>query len=88
MKSDSGDATAWVASPPSDQETKSYVIPFKTSDAGALSDRGAAYQALGLHGWHYDKIECDEPGLPRLLQRFALPPYQPLHLPQRKFRLR
>src|SRR6201987_1933226 len=28
---------------------------------------GAAYQALGLHGWHYDKIECDEPGLPRLV---------------------
>ena len=28
---------------------------------------GAAYQALNLHGWHYDKIECDEPGLPRLL---------------------
>ena len=19
---------------------------------------GAAYQALDLHGWHYDKIEC------------------------------
>ncbi|MGD0067740.1 MAG: shikimate dehydrogenase [Streptosporangiaceae bacterium] len=28
---------------------------------------GAAYQALGLHGWHYDKIECDEPSLPRLV---------------------
>ena len=28
---------------------------------------GAAYQELGLHGWHYDKIECDEPGLPRLV---------------------
>ena len=28
---------------------------------------GAAYQALDLHGWHYDKIECDEPGLPRLV---------------------
>src|ERR1700726_2570098 len=26
-----------------------------------------AYQALDLHGWHYDKIECDEPGLPRLV---------------------
>jgi shikimate dehydrogenase len=25
----------------------------------------AAYQALDLHGWHYDKIECDEPGLSR-----------------------
>src|ERR1700691_4707353 len=28
----------------------------------------AAYQALNLHGWHYDKIECDEPGLPRLFE--------------------
>jgi shikimate dehydrogenase len=28
---------------------------------------GAAYQALALHSWHYDKIECDEPGLPRLV---------------------
>jgi shikimate dehydrogenase len=28
---------------------------------------GAAYQALDLHGWHYDKIECDEAGLPRLV---------------------
>jgi len=28
---------------------------------------GAAYQALDLHGWRYDKIECDEPGLSRLL---------------------
>jgi shikimate dehydrogenase len=28
---------------------------------------GAAYQALDLHGWHYDKIECDEPGLPGLV---------------------
>jgi shikimate dehydrogenase len=27
----------------------------------------AAYQALDLHGWHYDKIECDEKGLPRLV---------------------
>src|ERR1700722_133942 len=27
----------------------------------------AAYQALDLHGWHYDKIECDEIGLPRLV---------------------
>jgi shikimate dehydrogenase len=27
----------------------------------------AAYQALDLHGWQYDKIECDEPGLPRLV---------------------
>jgi shikimate dehydrogenase len=28
---------------------------------------GAAYQALELHGWRYDTIECDEPGLPRLV---------------------
>jgi shikimate dehydrogenase len=28
---------------------------------------GAAYQALDLRGWHYDRIECDEPGLPRLV---------------------
>jgi shikimate dehydrogenase len=28
---------------------------------------GAAYRALDLHGWHYDKIECDEAGLPRLV---------------------
>jgi shikimate dehydrogenase len=28
---------------------------------------GAAYQALDLHGWRYDKIECDEPDLPRLV---------------------
>src|SRR5437868_669567 len=28
---------------------------------------GAAYQALDLRGWYYDKIECDEPGLPRMV---------------------
>jgi shikimate dehydrogenase len=28
---------------------------------------GAAYQALDLHGWHYDKIECDETGFPGLV---------------------
>lgn len=27
----------------------------------------AAYQALGLTGWSYQAIECDEAGLPRLL---------------------
>ncbi len=27
----------------------------------------AAYQALGLAGWSYQAIECDEPGLPGLL---------------------
>jgi shikimate dehydrogenase len=28
---------------------------------------GAAYAALGLHGWKYEAIECDEAGLPGLL---------------------
>lgn len=28
---------------------------------------GAAYQALDLHGWHYGTIECDEAGLPPLV---------------------
>jgi shikimate dehydrogenase len=28
---------------------------------------GAAYQALDLQGWHYDKIECDEAGFSRLV---------------------
>ncbi len=27
----------------------------------------AAYQALGLQGWHYGKIECDEAALPGLV---------------------
>ena len=27
----------------------------------------AAYRALGLRGWSYDMIECDEPGLPPLI---------------------
>ena len=39
--------------------------PIKHSLSPVL--HGAAYQALDLHGWHYDKIECDEPGLPRLV---------------------
>jgi len=29
---------------------------------------GAAYQALGLQGWHYDRIECDEAALPGLIE--------------------
>jgi shikimate-5-dehydrogenase len=29
----------------------------------------AAYAALGLDGWSYDAIECDEAGLPALLER-------------------
>jgi shikimate dehydrogenase len=40
--------------------------PIKHSLSPVL--HGAAYQALDLHGWHYDKIECDEPGLPRLVE--------------------
>ena len=28
---------------------------------------GTAYRALGLPGWQYDMIECDEPGLPPLI---------------------
>jgi shikimate dehydrogenase len=28
---------------------------------------GAAYQALDLQGWRYEKIECDEAGFPRLV---------------------
>ena len=39
--------------------------PIKHSLSPVL--HGAAYQALDLRGWHYDKIECDEPGLPRLV---------------------
>ena len=39
--------------------------PIKHSLSPVL--HGAAYQALNLHGWHYGKIECDEPGLPRLV---------------------
>ena len=39
--------------------------PIKHSLSPAL--HGAAGRALDLHGWHYDKIECDEPGLPHLV---------------------
>ena len=39
--------------------------PIKHSLSPVL--HGAAYQALDLDGWHYDKIECDEPGLARLV---------------------
>jgi shikimate dehydrogenase len=43
--------------------------PIKHSLSPVL--HGAAYQALGLHGWHYDMIECDEPGLQRLVDRMG-----------------
>ena len=36
--------------------------PIERSLSPVLHD--AAYRALGLHGWHYDMIECDESGLP------------------------
>lgn len=39
--------------------------PIKHSLSPVL--HSAAYQALELHGWHYDMIECDEPGLPPLI---------------------
>lgn len=43
--------------------------PIKHSLSPVL--HGAAYQALELHGWHYDMIECDEPGLPPLIDRMG-----------------
>jgi len=39
--------------------------PIKHSLSPVL--HGAAYQALDLHSWHYDEIECDEAGLPSLV---------------------
>jgi shikimate dehydrogenase len=39
--------------------------PIQHSLSPVLHD--AAYQALDLRGWHYDKIECDEAALPRLV---------------------
>jgi shikimate dehydrogenase len=43
--------------------------PIKHSLSPVL--HGAAYQALELHDWHYDMIECDEPGLPPLIDRMG-----------------
>jgi shikimate dehydrogenase len=31
----------------------------------------AAYAALGLHGWRYDRFECDEDGLPGFVARLG-----------------
>jgi shikimate dehydrogenase len=31
----------------------------------------AAYAALGLHGWRYDRFECDEDGLPEFVARLG-----------------
>jgi shikimate dehydrogenase len=39
--------------------------PIKHSLSPVL--HGAAYQALDLQSWHYDEIECDEAGLPSLV---------------------
>ncbi len=39
--------------------------PIKHSLSPVL--HGAAYQALALHDWYYDMIECDEAGLPGLI---------------------
>ena len=39
--------------------------PIKHSLSPVL--HSAAYEALGLHGWHYGMIECDEAGLPALV---------------------
>jgi len=44
--------------------------PIKHSLSPVL--HGAAYQALELHEWHYDMIECDEPGLPPLIDGMGL----------------
>src|SRR5260370_28278831 len=43
--------------------------PIKHSVSPVL--HGAAYQALDLHGWQYDMTECEEPGLPRLVDRMG-----------------
>ena len=54
--------------PSADQTVRRAAVlgsPIKHSLSPVL--HGAAYQALDLHGWHYDKIECDEAGLPRLV---------------------
>ena len=40
----------------------------------------AAYAALGLQGWHYDAIECDEHGLPDLVRSLAGPEWVGLSL--------
>ena len=43
--------------------------PIKHSLSPVL--HSAAYRALGLHDWYYDMIECDEPGLPSLIDRMG-----------------
>lgn len=43
--------------------------PIKHSLSPVL--HGAAYAALGLHGWRYDLFECDEAGLPGFVSRLG-----------------
>jgi shikimate dehydrogenase len=43
--------------------------PIKHSLSPVL--HSAAYQALELHDWHYDVIECDEAGLPALVSQLG-----------------
>ena len=61
---DSVDSTAVSVDRP---ERRAAVLgsPIKHSLSPVLHT--AAYEALGLRGWHYGMIECDEPGLPRLV---------------------
>jgi shikimate dehydrogenase len=57
-----------VTSAQVDQPTRRAAVlgsPVKHSLSAVL--HGEAYRTLGLHGWHYGMIECDEPGLPRLI---------------------
>ena len=57
-----------VTSAQVDQPTRRAAVlgsPVKHSLSPVL--HGAAYRALGLHGWHYGMIECDEAGLPPLI---------------------
>ena len=57
-----------VTSAEVDQPTRRAAVlgsPVKHSLSPVL--HGEAYRALGLHGWRYGMIECDEPGLPPLI---------------------
>ena len=61
-----------VSSAAEDQQVRRAAVlgsPIEHSLSPVL--HGAAYQALDLHGWHYDKIECDELGLPQLVGRMG-----------------
>ncbi len=57
-----------VTSAEVDQPTRRAAVlgsPVKHSLSPVL--HSAAYRALGLNGWHYGMIECDEAGLPPLI---------------------